>query len=37
MECIGLWAVSHAHADHIGGVLKYIDGINGGVMPVNCK
>lgn len=37
MEFIDLWAVSHVHADHIGGVLKYIDGINGGIMPVKCK
>lgn len=37
MESIDLWAVSHVHDDHIGGVLKYIDGINGGVMPVKCE
>lgn len=37
MESIDLWAVSHVHDDHIGGVLKYIDGINGGIMPVKCE
>ena len=34
---IDLWVISHFHSDHIGGVLKYIDDLNGGIINTRCR
>ena len=34
---IDLWVISHIHDDHIGGVLKYIDDMQGGILDVKCR
>ena len=34
---IDLWVISHIHDDHIGGVLKYIDDMQGGILEVKCR
>ena len=34
---IDLWVISHAHSDHIGGVLKFADDKNGGILNLGCK
>ena len=33
---IDLWVISHPHDDHIGGVMKYIDDIQGGIKVPSC-
>lgn len=34
---IDLWIISHPHDDHIGGVMKYIDDLQGGLKLPQCK
>jgi beta-lactamase superfamily II metal-dependent hydrolase len=36
-EFIDLWVISHIHDDHIGGAMKYIDDVDGDIMPVECQ
>lgn len=34
---IDLWIISHSHNDHIGGVLKFADDLNGGILNLRCN
>lgn len=36
IESIDLWVVSHCHEDHIGGVLKYLEDVESGLLKTRC-
>lgn len=37
LDAIDIWVVSHVHSDHIGGVLKYTDDLQGGLEVPCCN